>query len=95
MKSLMLAGALFVIPFQAGNSPFNGISIAQLEGRTFIRLALGSANGTPAGKIGTGNLSVNKQGEVSEVTDVPALLTQMNDIVVHESDDGIHACRRL
>ena len=85
MKFLMLASALFVIPFQAGNSPFNGVWIAQLEGRTFVRLELGSAGGTPAGKIGTGNISVNKQGEVSDVTDVPALLTQMNDIVVRES----------
>jgi len=85
MKLLMLAAALFVIPFQANNDRFSGVWIAQLEGRTFVRLELASANGTPTGKIGTGNLRVNDQGEVSDVTEVPALLTPMSDIVVRDA----------
>jgi len=85
MKFLMLAAALLVIPFQANNDRFNGVWIAQLEGRTFVRLELTSANGTPAGRIGTGNIHVNDRGEVGEATDVPAQLTPMSDIVVHDS----------
>ena len=84
MKLLMLA-ALFVIPFQAANDRFNGVWIAQFEGRTFVRLELASANGTSTGKIGTGNLTVDPQGEVSEVTDVPTQLTPMSDIIVRDA----------
>jgi hypothetical protein len=85
MRFLMLASVLFVIPFQAGNSLFNGVWIAQLEGRTFVRLEVASANGRLTGKIGTGNLHVNDQGEVTEASDVPSLLTPLSDIVVRDS----------
>ena len=59
-----------------------GTWVAEHRGTTFVRIELKVAGNTLAGAIGTGDVRVDDNGDVLEVTAVPATLTPLYQVIV-------------
>ena len=81
MKMLLIA-LLGLAPWQSPGATMAGTWVAELKGTTFVRLELKAADNTLAGAIGTGNLRVDDNGDVLEVTAVPMTLTPLYEVIV-------------
>ena len=80
---LLLFGWLY---FQSpAASVFSGTWVAEFKGATFVRLDLKSTGTAIAGALGTGDLSVDKNGDVMQVTPIPSTLTPLYEVVVKGS----------
>ncbi len=83
-----VALALAAAPGLAGQNAgqdYAGIWIAEHAGTTFARLELTADRGALAGRLGLGNIEVDKQGQVSKVTSAPKDLTPLSQVAVRES----------
>jgi hypothetical protein len=83
--TLMFALVLTVLPSQLPQA-LSGTWVADLNGRTFIRLELNIVEGRVTGALGTGNIHVDQNGVVDEAEPVPATLTPLSDF---ETKDGM------
>ena len=79
---LLLLGLLGIAPFQPVAAGMSGTWEADHRGTTFVRLELKAVDKTLAGAIGTGDVRVDDNGDVMEVTGVPMTLTPLYEVVV-------------
>ena len=79
---LLLLGLFGIAPVQSAITDMSGTWIADHRGTTFVRLELKAVDNTLAGAIGTGNVSFDNNGDVTEVTAVPMTLTPVYEVVV-------------
>jgi hypothetical protein len=79
---ILLLGLLGIAPSQSAIVDLPGTWVADHRGTTFVRLELKAVNNTLAGAIGTGNVRVDDNGDVLEVTAVPTTLTPLHEVVV-------------
>ena len=79
---MLLLGLLGIASFQPAAAGMSGTWDADYRGTTFVRLELKAVKNTLAGSIGTGNVRVDDNGEVMEVTAVPMTLTPLHQVVV-------------
>ena len=77
---LLLLGLLGIAQSAIADMP--GTWVADHRGTTFVRVELKAVNNTLAGAIGTGNLRVDDNGDVLEVTSVPTTLTPLYEVIV-------------
>jgi hypothetical protein len=96
---LALFALLSVLPLQTAPPGAAGTWIAEHQGTTFVRLELRTVNDKLTGGIATGNISQSANGELIDVTPVPARLTPMTQLTVNgasvsffrvEGDDNEH-----
>lgn len=81
MRLATLLIALAVVPIgQTGTTSVVGTWIAQFEGTTFVRLELNTANGGITGRIGLGNIELDKKGAVRRVEATPSGLKPISDV---------------
>ena len=80
---LVLLALLGVLPVQSAPAAAAGTWVGDHQGTTWVRLELKALNNTLAGGIATGNMSLGKNGEVVEVTPVPAVLTPLTELTVN------------
>jgi hypothetical protein len=85
MPFAMLALALPLVMAQATSQSFAGTWVAEHAGTTFIRLELRPVDGKLEGRISLGNLRVDANGMVAEVTATPAALTPIFDVALKGS----------
>jgi hypothetical protein len=83
MKIIMLA-AILVLPLAQNATPYAGMWTAELGGRTFVRLELSTAENSTAGRIGLGDIELDKTGRLRKVSEAPAL-TPIQDVNVKGS----------
>jgi hypothetical protein len=79
---ILLLGLLWIAPSQSAVVDMPGTWVAEHRGTTFVRLELKAVKDTLAGAIGTGNVSVDDNGDLKEVTAVPMTLTPLYDVIV-------------
>ena len=79
---MLLLGLLGIAPLQSATVDMPGTWVADHRGTTFVRLELKAVDNTLAGAIGTGNVRVDDNGDVMEVTAVPMTLTPLYQVVV-------------
>jgi hypothetical protein len=79
---ILLLGLLGITSLQPAAAGMSGTWEADHRGTTFVRLELKAVDNTLAGAIGTGNVRVDDNGDVIEVTDVPMTLTPLYQVVV-------------
>jgi hypothetical protein len=82
MLILLLLGLFGIAPWQTASVDMPGTWVADHRGTTFVRLELKAVNDTIAGALGTGNVSVDDNGELKEVTAVPTTLTPLYEVIV-------------
>jgi hypothetical protein len=80
---LALLALLGIVPIQPAPAGAAGTWVADHQGTTWVRLEVRAVNNTLAGGIATGNMSLGKNGEVVEVTPVPAVLTPLTELTVN------------
>ena len=71
---MLLLGLLGIAPLQPAIADMPGTWVADHRGTTYIRLELTAVDGTLAGKMGTGTVHFDKNGEVDEAA-APASMT--------------------
>jgi hypothetical protein len=81
MTTLLIA-LLGILPFQSAAAGMTGVWVAEHKGTTFIRLELSASGNAITGALGTGNLTTDDKGNVSEVTAVPAALTPLRQVTI-------------
>ena len=79
---ILLLGLLGIAPSQSAIVDLPGTWVADHRGTTFVRLELKAVDNTLAGAIGTGNVSVDDNGDLKEVTAVPMTLTPLHEVIV-------------
>lgn len=79
---VLLLGLLGIASWQSAIVDMPGTWVADHRGTTFVRLELKVVNNTLAGAIGTGNVRVDDNGDVMEVTAVPPTLTPLSEVVI-------------
>lgn len=97
MKPLALVAAIYALTGSQSATPsVVGTWIAQLEGRTFVRLQLDGINGAVKGGITIGDIEFDKTGDVGKAEEPPRVLrpitvvAQKNGVVaflVESSED--------
>ena len=86
MKTLALVVAIAAVSaVQSNTAPIAGSWTAQFDGRTFVRLALKTANGTITGGISLGNVEIDSQGAVRRADESPRALTPIFDVKLRAS----------
>ena len=80
---LVVLLGLLGITWQPAITDMPGTWVAEHRGTTFVRLELRAVNNTIAGAIGTGNLKVDDNGDVLEVTPVPPKLTPLSEVAIN------------
>ena len=79
---ILLLGLLWIAPSQSAVVDMPGTWVAEHRGTRFVRLELKAVKDTLAGAIGTGNVNVDDNGDLKEVTAVPMTLTPLYDVIV-------------
>jgi hypothetical protein len=77
---ILLLGLLGITQSAIADMP--GTWVADHRGTTFVRLELKAVDTTLAGAIGTGNVRVDDNGDLLEVTAIPTTLTPLHEVVV-------------
>jgi hypothetical protein len=86
MTTLILVGAIAALTAgQSTGGSITGAWIAQLEGRTFLRLELKTVNGMITGGISVGDFEVDAQGAVRRADEAPRVLTSIFDASLRAS----------
>jgi hypothetical protein len=79
---MLLLALLGIAALQPAVAAMSGTWEADHRGTTFVRLELKAVDNTLAGTIRTGNVNVDKNGDVTEVTALPATPTPLYELVV-------------
>ena len=79
---ILLLGLLGIASLQPAVAGMSGTWVADHRGTRFVRLELKALDNTLAGALGTGNVRVDDNGDVLEVTEVPMTLTPLQEVVV-------------
>jgi hypothetical protein len=79
MKTLTLFAMMCAAAISQSGPSVAGIWIAQLDGRTFVRLELADASGNIKGGIALGNIEFDKSGAVGKAGEPPRNLTTISE----------------
>ena len=82
MTKLVFALLLAAFPSQTAPAGMVGTWVAELNGTTFVRLELRTADGRLIGALGTGDIHLDKNGEVDSAKNAPATLTPISPIAI-------------
>ena len=86
MRSTILAAVVSLILSQTSESrDFAGTWIAELAGKTYVRLEVTLTDGALGGRISLGDIEVDSQGDVSKAESAPRELTPIFDLAVRGS----------
>ena len=85
MRTVILAAVWLSAVGQEDGQPYAGTWVADLAGKTYVRLELTVTNGALAGTISLGDIHVDSQGAVDQVTRTPAEGTPIFDITLRDS----------
>jgi hypothetical protein len=82
MKTMALVAMMCAAAIgQSAGPSVAGTWIAQLEGRTYVRLELANASGTIKGGITLGNIEFDKSGSVGKAGEPPRTLKTISETV--------------
>lgn len=83
MRSTTLAAVVALTFGQASDSRnYAGTWIAELAGKTYVRLEVNRTDGALGGRISLGDIEVDSHGEVAKAASAPRELTPIFDVAV-------------
>jgi hypothetical protein len=81
MKAFVLVAAIAAVAGQGADPQVTGSWTAEFKGQTFVRLELRAGGGMLGGSMSTGNIEVDRQGDLRAVTAVSGDPKPIFDVV--------------